>query len=188
LIRYAELAPEGSALRASLGTAAAAMVFIFVWCFTMFNIVPSWIYATEIWPQEIRAKGYSFTIFGWAVGCGANTFIIPVMIDRVGWRTFIFFGCCNIISMPIVWFLFPEVAGKPLEASPLLFSSDSVLVSANMKEYDRMMDEAGGNIAIAARRLLDDVDRENSEPEKGNVLPIKEGQSTVDVDEISAQS
>lgn len=90
--------------------------------------------------------------------------------------------------MPIVWFLFPEVAGKPLEASPLLFSSDSVLVSANMKEYDRMMDEAGGNIAIASRRLLDDVDRENSEPEKGNVLPIKEGQSTIDVDEISAQS
>jgi hypothetical protein len=33
--------------------------------FTMFNIVPCWIYSTEIWPQEIRAKGYSFTILGW---------------------------------------------------------------------------------------------------------------------------
>ena len=47
-----------------LGTAAACFVFVFLWFFTMFNIVPCWIYGTEIWPQEARAKGYSFTILG----------------------------------------------------------------------------------------------------------------------------
>jgi len=35
--------------------------------FTMFNIIPCWIYGSEIFPQEVRAKGYSFTIFGWAI-------------------------------------------------------------------------------------------------------------------------
>jgi hypothetical protein len=45
----------------------------------MFNIIPCWIYETEIWPQEIRAKGYSFTIFGWACGCGMTQFAIPIM-------------------------------------------------------------------------------------------------------------
>jgi hypothetical protein len=49
----------------ALGTAAASFVFIFLWFFTMFNIVPCWLYSTEFWPQEIRAKGYSFTILGW---------------------------------------------------------------------------------------------------------------------------
>lgn len=54
----------------NLGVAAAAFVFVFLFFFTMFNIVPCWIYSTEIWPQEVRAKGYSFTILGWAIGCG----------------------------------------------------------------------------------------------------------------------
>ena len=62
-----------------LGTAAAALIFVFLWLFTMFNIVPCWIYGAEIWPQEVRAKGYSFTILGWAIGCGMNTFIIPII-------------------------------------------------------------------------------------------------------------
>ena len=40
-------------LSAKLGTAAAAFVYIFLWFFTMFNIVPCWIYGSEIWPQEV---------------------------------------------------------------------------------------------------------------------------------------
>ena len=141
-----------------LGTAAACFVFVFLWFFTMFNIVPCWIYGTEIWPQEVRAKGYSFTILGWAIGCGMNTFIIPIMLAHIGYGTFLFFGCMNILSAPIVWFFYPEVAGKSLEEINLLFTSDSVLVSNNMMEYERRVDQAGGNVAIAARKLLDEVD------------------------------
>ena len=60
--------------------------------------------------------------------------------------------------MPIVWFFYPEVAGRSLEEVNLLFTSESLLVSENMKEYHRSVAEAGGNIAVAARRLLDEVD------------------------------
>jgi hypothetical protein len=81
-IRSSELSTGSTAT--NLGVAAAVMVSIFLWVFTMFNIVPCWIYGTEIWPQEIRVKGYSFTILGWAVGCGMNTFAIPIMLDRLG--------------------------------------------------------------------------------------------------------
>ena len=110
-IRTSETATN-PATATSLGTAAAAFVFVFLWFFTMFNIVPCWIYSTEIWPQEIRAKGYSFTILGWAIRCGMNTFVIPIMLSRLGWKTFIFFGCMNIVAMPIVWCFYPEVSGK----------------------------------------------------------------------------
>lgn len=145
------------AMASRLGTAAGAFVFVFLWFFTMFNIVPCWIYGTEIWPQEVRAKGYSFTILGWAIGCGMNTFVIPIMLARLGWATFIFFGCMNILAMPIVWFFYPEVAGKSLEEVNLLFTSESLLVSKNMEEYHRRIGEAGGSVAVAARRLLDEV-------------------------------
>jgi hypothetical protein len=60
--------------------------------------------------------------------------------------------------MPVVWFFYPEVAGRSLEEVNLLFTSESLLVSKNMEEYHRRIGEAGGNIAVAARRLLDEVD------------------------------
>jgi MFS family permease len=124
----------------------------------MFNIVPSWIYGTEIWPQEIRAKGYSFTIFGWATGSGMTQFVIPILLDKLGWATFILFGALNIVAFPIVWLTYPEVAGRSLEDVSLLFTSDSILVGKNMKEYERRKIEAGGNVAVAVRRLLDEDD------------------------------
>jgi hypothetical protein len=67
LIRSAELSLEGFAKRTILVIASAAIVFCLLWCFTIFNIGPSWIYATEIRLQEIRSKGYAFTNFGWSV-------------------------------------------------------------------------------------------------------------------------
>lgn len=141
-----------------LGTAAASFVFIYLWFFCMFNIVPCWLYGSEIFPQEVRAKGYSFTILGWAIGCGMTTFVIPIMLSHIGWYTFIFFGAMNIIAMPIIHFFYVETAGRTLEEITLLFSADSPFVSANMAEYHRRIAEAGGNVAVAARRLLDEVD------------------------------
>ena len=143
---------------AQLGTAAAAFVFVFLWFFTMFNIVPCWIYGTEIWPQEVRAKGYSFTILGWAIGCGMNTFIIPIMLGSIGYGSFLFFGCMNIVATPIIYFLYPETGSRSLEEVNLIFTSESLLVSKNMLEYQRRVDEAGGSVPVAARRLLDEVD------------------------------
>jgi MFS family permease len=144
----------------NLGTAASAFTFTFVFFFCMFNIVPCWIYGTEIWPQEVRAKGYSYTILGWAIGCGTTTFVIPIMLDHIGWWSFIFFGCMNFVVMPIIHLFFPETARRSLEEVDLLFADDSVLVAKNMAEHDRRVAEAGGNVAVAARRLLDEVNGE----------------------------
>ncbi|KAK4972609.1 hypothetical protein LTR66_011265 [Elasticomyces elasticus] len=147
----------------NFGIAAAAMVFVFLWFFTMFNIVPCWIYSTEIWPQEIRAKGYAFTILGWAIGCGVTTFVIPILLSKLGWYTFIFFGCMNIVAMPIIWFIYPEVSGRTLEEVNLLFTSDSLFVGPNMKAFHQRVEAAGG-IAAAERRLFDEVDGIDRDP------------------------
>ena len=171
------------------GIAAAAMVFVFLWFFTMFNIVPCWIYGTEIWPQEIRAKGYSFTIFGWAVGCGMTGFVIPIMLSKLGWKTFIVFGVFNFVSMPLVWFLYPEVAGKTLEEVNLLFTSESPFVGPNMKEYHRLIAEANGNVSVAERRLFDSVDAakyESDEARRAGAYSVEEGKTEADNIEVSA--
>ena len=143
-------------LSKSLGTAAASFVFVFLWyvqliptlilgthrsChdyrfFTMFNIIPCWLYGTEIWPQEIRARGYGFTMFGWATGCGMTTFVIPIMLAHLGYKTYLFFGAMNILGMPIIYFFYPETAKRSLEEVDLLFTSDSLLVRKNMQEHE----------------------------------------------------
>jgi hypothetical protein len=76
--------------------------------------------------------------------------------------------------MPVVWFIYPEVAGKSLEEINLLFASNSILASQNVKEYHRMLDAAGGNLAVASRRLLDSVDEQF--PDVG----MRRGSSAVD--------
>jgi hypothetical protein len=43
----------------------------------------AFIYPTEIWPQEIRAFGNSYGVFGWAVGCGVTTPVIPSMFTTL---------------------------------------------------------------------------------------------------------
>ncbi|ODA77596.1 hypothetical protein RJ55_07225 [Drechmeria coniospora] len=154
-----------------LGTAAASFVFVYTWFFTMFNIIPAWCYGTEIWPPEIRAKGYSFTIFGWATGCGMTQFLIPIMLSRLGYGTYIFFGAINMVVLPIIWLFYPEVANRSLEEVSLLFTSDNPLVSSNMREYHRRVDEAGGNVAVAARRLLDEA----SQPSVSSTPVVRHG-------------
>lgn len=142
----------------SLGMGAASFVFVYLWFFTMFNIVPCWLYGTEIWPQDVRAKGYSFTILGWAIGCGMTAFLIPIMLDQIGWYTFIFFGIMNAVVLPIVYFFYVEPAGHSLEEVNLLFTSDSPFVKSNVQEYEKRVAAAGGNTAVAARRLMEEVD------------------------------
>ena len=146
----------------------------------MFNIVPCWIYGTEIWPQEVRVKGYSFTILGGAMGFGMTTFVFPILLQPLGWATFVFFGALNIVASPIIYFFYPETANRSLEEMNLIFTSDSWLVSENMKEYDRHIAAAGGNIAVAARALLDGVDGETHLDPRRIIAREEEGEmSTV---------
>lgn len=89
----------------------------------MFNIATAWIYGTEIWLQEIRAKGYSFTLFGWATGCGTTQLVVPVLLNKLGQATFIFFGALTIVEFPIVWLTFSEIANRSFEKVSLLFTN-----------------------------------------------------------------
>ena len=98
------------------------------------------------------------TVLGWAIGCGVTGFVIPIMLSNLGYGTFLFFGAMNAVSAPIIYMFYPEVADKTLEEVNLLFTSESLFVSKNMTAYHSRLDAANGNVAVAARRLFDEVD------------------------------
>jgi len=69
LSRLGQLHPDNAG---AYGAAGAAMVFIYTFFFAQTVLMIAFIYPTEIWPQEIRAFGNSYGVFGWAVGCGVT--------------------------------------------------------------------------------------------------------------------
>ena len=152
------------------GSAAAAMVYIYQFTFCSTTLVVCWVYPTEIWPQEIRAKGNAFGILGWAMGAGSTTLALPSMFAALGWKTLMIFACFNVAAIPLVYFFFIETANRSLEEINLLFSLDNPLVSANEKAYAKMIEDANGNVAVAERRLMDSVDEANGEKDAANEI------------------
>lgn len=63
--------------------------------------------------------------------------------------------------LPIIWLLYPETAGRPLEEVSLIFTSDSPLVSESMEKYRRRMEDAG-DAPTAMRQLLGEIKGEKS--------------------------
>ena len=158
------------------GAAAAAMVFIYTFFFAQTVLMIAFLYPTEIWPQEMRARGNSYGVFGWAVGCGTTTLVIPSMFSALGFKTLIVFGCFNFASLPLVYLFFPETLGRSLEEINLLFAAQSPLVKANEAEYRRRMADAGGNVAVAERRLVEEIHgsaekHESASDEEAAVVP-----------------
>ena len=172
LSRLGELHPDQAG---AYGAASVSMVFIYTFVFAQTVLMIAFIYPTEIWPQEMRARGNAFGVFGWAVGCGTTTLAIPSMFSALGYKTLIVFGAFNFGSVPLVWLFFPETKGRSLEEINLLFCSESPLVKSNERTCEEMLARHDGNVASAEKEILEGLNeggggsQTDSELEKGEV-------------------
>ncbi len=55
-----------------------------------------------------------------------QTLLCPVMFAALGEKTLYIFAACNVITIPMVWALYPESNQRTLEEMNLLFASDSI--------------------------------------------------------------
>ncbi|KAH6842603.1 general substrate transporter [Chaetomium sp. MPI-CAGE-AT-0009] len=112
------------------------VVFIFIYAlgFSMGFGPAAWVYGSEIFPTAVRARGLSL-----AASCGAAGAIIvaqiwPVGIANIGSKIYFFFMAINLVSVPIIYLLYPETKGRPLEEMDALFggtlgsSTDNLVV------------------------------------------------------------
>ncbi|KAL4246410.1 major facilitator superfamily protein [Abortiporus biennis] len=107
------------------GGAAALFVFMYTAIFGATWLTIPWVYPTEIFPLEVRAKGNAWGVVGWSIGNGWLTLLNPVMFSKIAENTLHIFGAVNFLSIPMVWTLYPETANRTLEEMDLLFASDS---------------------------------------------------------------
>ncbi|KAI0077013.1 general substrate transporter [Panus rudis PR-1116 ss-1] len=110
---------------AEYGGAAAFFVFLYTAVFGATWLTIPWVYPTETFPLEVRAKGNAFGVVGWSIGNGWLTLLNPVMFNAIQENTLHIFGVVNFLSIPMVWALYPETANRTLEEMDLLFASDS---------------------------------------------------------------
>ncbi|WOO81901.1 MFS glucose transporter mfs1 [Vanrija pseudolonga] len=84
-----------------------------------------WLYPPEIMPLPFRAKGVSLsTATNWIANywVGVTT---PLFQQLIGWRLYIMHAFFCVVSFILVYFLYPETRGVPLEEMDRLFGDES---------------------------------------------------------------
>ncbi|KAI0744478.1 general substrate transporter [Earliella scabrosa] len=152
---FSRLLKDNPHRAAEYGGAAAAFVFIYTFVFGATWLTIPWVYPTETFPLEVRAKGNAFGVVGWSIGNGWLTLLNPVMFDRIGENTLHVFGAINFLSIPLVWAFYPETANRTLEEMDYLFMSDSPFVWDEEASFRRMKEEAERNRARGRMALPD---------------------------------
>jgi hypothetical protein len=120
------------------------------------------LYPAEINPLKTRQKANAFsTINNWLW----NFFIVmitPVLITNIGWGTYLLFAALNASFLPVIYFFYPETAGRSLEEIDLIFAKGYTEKMSYVQAAKQLpkMDEA--QIAEAVRQYdLSDSDIEN---------------------------
>ncbi|KAI0673197.1 general substrate transporter [Trametes maxima] len=138
---FARLLKDHPEKASQYGGAAALFVFMYTAIFGATWLTIPWVYPTETFPLEVRAKGNAFGVFGWSIGNGWLTLMNPIMFNRIGENTLHVFGAVNFLSIPLVWAFYPETANRTLEEMDYLFMSKSPFVWDEEENFRRMKAE-----------------------------------------------
>ncbi|KAJ5639465.1 uncharacterized protein N7484_007327 [Penicillium longicatenatum] len=147
----------------SYGAAAASMIFIFTSTFGATWLTVPWLYPAEIFPLAVRARGNAWGVVGWSIGNGWLTLLCPVMFSAIGEKTLYVFAASNVITIPMVWALYPESNQRTLEDMDLLFAAKTPWTWDAEKTFARLKAENPGMVSAVSRKGSID-------PETGKVL------------------
>ncbi|KDQ56003.1 hypothetical protein JAAARDRAFT_133067 [Jaapia argillacea MUCL 33604] len=138
---FARLLKDNPDKATQYGGAAAFFVFLYTAVFGATWLTIPWVYPTETFPLEVRAKGNAWGVVGWSIGNGWLTLLNPVMFSAIGENTLHIFGAVNFLSIPMVWAFYPETANRTLEEMDLLFASKSPFVWDEEENFRKLKDE-----------------------------------------------
>ena len=105
---------------------AAFGLFLFI-AFFAFTILPMpWVYPPEINSMRTRTMGASVsTCTNWLSNFAVVMFT-PIFINQSKWGCYLFFALINFIYIPVIYFYYPETAGRSLEEIDIIFAKAHV--------------------------------------------------------------
>ena len=90
------------------------MVYIAFFAFSQGAVI--WVFISEIFPNEVRAKGQTLGSSTHWIMAAAIAFSFPYLSEIAGGgNTFLFFSVMMVLQLVFVWRLMPETKGKSLE-------------------------------------------------------------------------
>ncbi|PGH10497.1 hypothetical protein AJ79_05425 [Helicocarpus griseus UAMH5409] len=119
--------------------------FFMYMCFFGATWLPlPWLYPAELSPIRTRTKANAIsTCNNWLFNFTV-VMITPVMVARIGWGTYLFFAAWNGIFIPIIWFFYPETAGRSLEEIDVIFAKgyvENISYVTAAKQLPKLSDE-----------------------------------------------
>ncbi|KAH7112287.1 general substrate transporter [Dactylonectria estremocensis] len=75
----------------------------------------AWTYAAEIFPAHVRARGLGIAASGASLGGIIVGQVWPVAVAGIGARTYFVFTAINVLSVVLVYTMYPETKGLTLE-------------------------------------------------------------------------
>ena len=90
------------------------MLFIAFFAFSQGAVI--WVFISEIFPNEVRAKGQTLGSFTHWIMAAIVAFSFPYFAEILGGGvTFMFFSVMMFLQLIFVWKMMPETKGKSLE-------------------------------------------------------------------------
>lgn len=90
------------------------MVFIAFFAFSQGAVI--WVFISEIFPNQVRAKGQTLGSSTHWIMAALIAFCFPYLAEKLGGAvTFYFFGSMMVLQLFFVWRYMPETKGKSLE-------------------------------------------------------------------------
>ncbi|KAJ5204617.1 uncharacterized protein N7498_005496 [Penicillium cinerascens] len=162
VITFACLIPKSK----SAANGAAFGLFLYIAVFGATYLTVPWLWAAEINPLRIRAKGAALAnIVNWSINF-LVVMVTPIMIAHIGWGTYLFFAAVNFCFLPCIYFFYPEVAGRSLEEIDLIFAKGYLekisyvkaakeLPKLSVEDMERLAVEYGLTDEISLTKKLD---------------------------------
>ncbi|PSN59945.1 general substrate transporter [Corynespora cassiicola Philippines] len=117
------------------------LIFIYTFGFSIGFGPAAWVYGSEIFPTNFRARGLNISASGSSIGSIIASQTWPVGIDHIGSKTHFIFMSTNIASAVIIWLFYPETSRRSLEDMDLLFTQAPRLRPSMDWSAERYRDE-----------------------------------------------
>ncbi|KAG7898196.1 hypothetical protein KL935_004346 [Ogataea polymorpha] len=116
--------------------AATAFFFTFIGFFGYaMNCVP-WVYAAEVLPLQLRAKGNAISVATNWICNFVIAMITPIMTQNLAWKTYIVFTLTNAVATIHFFVFYPETSKRTLEDIENIFL-DSHTIFYGLQEIKR---------------------------------------------------
>jgi sugar porter (SP) family MFS transporter len=98
------------------GIKVTVYLMLFIAFFALSQGAVIWVFISEIFPNDVRAKGQTLGSLTHWVMAAVITFCFPALTELLGGGyTFMIFAVCMFLQLLYVWKMMPETKGKSLE-------------------------------------------------------------------------